>query len=340
MRVLAITNMYPTAGLPANGVFVEQQVNGLRSIGVQVQVLLIDRRREGAWTYYRMAPRVNRALAGFRPDLVHVMYGGVMADQVTRQPRLPPVVVTFHGADLYGENLSGVMRKLISHYGVHCSRRAARRANGVVVVARFLTKFLPGDKNQSKLRVIPCGIDLVRFKPMDQRFCQQKLGWFNGAVNVLFVSGIGSLHKRPWLARAAIDVLRARGVPAELRCLSNVPNSEVPVWINASDVLLLTSYDEASPTIVKEALACNVPIVSVDVGDVAERLEGIDGCHLAKPEPSDLALKLGCITRHRQRLDCRARLEELSSKAVAERLKQFYEEIAGRQDASTSLTSL
>lgn len=327
MRILAITNMYPSPTSPMSGVFVEQQVNGLLSVGVEVQVLLIDRRREGALTYYRMKPRIRKVVADFRPDLVHVMYGGVMAHQVARQIGLPPVLVTFHGADLYGENLSGLVRKLISRYGVHCSRKAARRALAVVVVARFLIKFLPRDTKQEKIRVIPCGIDLNRFKPMEQQACQQQLGWRPNAIHVLFVSGIGSLHKRPWLARAAVDHLVGGGVPAELHCLANVPNAEVPAWINASDVLLLTSLDEASPTIVKETLACNVPVVSVDVGDVAERIEGIAGCHLARADPADLALKLRSVFEHRQRLDCRAQVEGLSHIAVAQRLKQFYEEI-------------
>ena len=88
MKVLAITNMYPTPEAPVSGVFVEQQIKGLLSVGVEVRVLFIDRRREGALSYYRMGPQVRRAVAEFNPDLIHVMYGGVMADQITRKTRL------------------------------------------------------------------------------------------------------------------------------------------------------------------------------------------------------------------------------------------------------------
>jgi hypothetical protein len=66
----------------------------------------------------------------------------------------------------------------------------------------------------------------------------------------------------------------------------------------------------------------------VDVGDVAERIHGIEGCHLASPDPTDLATKLRLIRQSRQRLDCRACLAELSITRVAEKLKECYQDIA------------
>lgn len=380
MRILAITNIYPSPGAPASGVFVEQQIKGLETLGVQVRMLFIDRRREGARSYYRMTPIIRRAVAEFNPDLIHVMYGGVMADQVTRLSGLPPVIVTFHGSDLLGENLSGLVRKLVSHYGVHCSRLAARRAAGVVVVARHLLQALPKEFQSSgprvgnasllqpstlnpqpsnaHVRIIPCGIDLERFQPMNQTACRAQLGWETNFFHVLFATSGSDPVKRPWLARAAVERLVADGIRAELHVLSNVPNANVPLWINASDALLLTSLHEGSPTIVKEALACGLPVVSVDVGDVAERIDGIEGCYLAEPQPENLALKLrqvhhrsrvGRVTPLRAamvnvgrvnssapqsavyeqgtRIDGRAVTEELSHLASARKLKGFYDEI-------------
>ena len=119
-------------------------------------------------------------------------------------------------------------------------------------------------------------------------------------------------------------------MPAELHYMTGVPNSAVPVWLNASHALLLTSLHEGSPTVVKEALACGLPVVSVDVGDVAERIEGIEGCHLAQPDPADLANKLSLVHHRRQRLDCRGRLEDLCVLNVARRLKVLYELVADK----------
>src|SRR5688572_27994530 len=129
MRVLVVTNLYPSLASPANGVFIHQQIRGL-SQRMEVEVLFLDRRRLGPSVYYRLGPMLEQKLVQFSPDLVHVMYGGVMARQVLRHRKLPPAVISFHGSDLLGENFSGWWRKLVSHYGVWCSRRAAQRASG------------------------------------------------------------------------------------------------------------------------------------------------------------------------------------------------------------------
>jgi len=326
-RLLVITNMYPSPGRPWVGTFVEQQVTGLQSVGVETKVLYFNRKEEGPFIYYRMGSLISEAIAVFRPHLLHVMYGGVMADRITCRSWSMPVVVTFHGSDLLGENLSGVLRKLLSHYGVQCSWRAAKRAAGVVVVARHLERALPGEVDRGKVRVIPCGIDLERFKPMDRGACRRKLGWEAGSFQVLFPANAGDPVKRPWLARAAVQELKEQGVPAGLHLLKGVPYSDVPIWINGSDALILTSLHEGSPTVVKEALACGVPVVSVDVGDVAERISGIDGCHLAEPEPGDLARKLLEVWRASRRVEGRKAMRALSIQGIAERLKSFYGEL-------------
>jgi glycosyltransferase involved in cell wall biosynthesis len=267
------------------------------------------------------------------------MYGGVMADQIVRHYHLRPVVVTFRGSDLLGENLSGWLRKIISRYGVYCSRRAAKAADGVIVVARHLTRALNGAATGDKVRVIPSGIDLERFKPMDSVLCKQRLGWNPHSFHVLFASSSGDPVKRPWLAKAAVAQTSHPGRAAELHYMTGIPSAEVPVWINASDALLLTSLHEGSPNIVKEALACGVPVVSVDVGDVAERIEGIDGCHLARPTPPDLGAKLSLVRQRGKRVDCRSRLEELSIMRVAHKLKRCYEDITGDRRATRFVAS-
>ena len=336
MKILAITNIYPTRERPGSGVFIEQQVKSLLSRDMDVRVLFVDRRSEGPSVYYRIGRMLRAQLMGFAPDLVHVMYGGVMADQVTKQRGLPPTIVTFHGSDLLGENLSGLTRKLISHYGVLCSRRAARRAGAIIVVARHLLKALGRGMDSRKLQVIPCGIDLNRFKPLDRRACQQRQGWRAEDFHVVFATSAGDPVKRPELARAAIDMLGRKHGHTKFHVLSGIPNSEVPYWLNAADVLLLTSKHEGSPTIVKEALGCGLPVVSVNVGDIAERIEGIDGCHLADAEPAALARKLELVLEQRRRIDCADKLRELSCEAIARKLESFYQEaVAGSATANT-----
>jgi glycosyltransferase involved in cell wall biosynthesis len=106
-----------------------------------------------------------------------------------------------------------------------------------------------------------------------------------------------------------------------------VPHEEVPIWLNASDVVLLTSLHEGSPNIIKEALACDLPVVSVDVGDVRERIDGIEGCHIALPDPDDLGIKLSLVAANKGRIAGREKMQSLSLEHTALHLRSFYREV-------------
>lgn len=337
MRILAVTNMYPTTHTPASGTFLEQQIQSLRQIGLEVDVVFVDRAHKGMGAYLGLRRQIRARIADLRPDLVHVMYGGVTADQVTRIVHDRPAIITFHGSDLLGEHLSGFLRKLIAGYGVWASWRAARRASGIVAVSKALQDALPEDVGRSKVRIIPCGIDLERFKPLNRDACRDRLGWDADRFRILFPSNSGNPVKRPGLAKAAGEVVNRLGIHAEIHHLRGVPNSDVPIWLNASDVLLLTSLHEGSPTVVKEALACNLPVVSVDVGDVRERIQGIEGCYLASAEPGDLAAKLRSVYAGPRRVAGRVKMQELSLERIALRLKEFYGEILGSFRAASKI---
>lgn len=325
MRVLFVTNMYPSPASPASGIFVEQQIEGLRRNGVAADVMFVDRVNEGRRAYVGLATRLRETLAASPADLVHVMYGGVMADRATRAGVGSPVVVTFHGSDLQGSAGAGPVDRLSAAFGVRCSRKAALRAAGVVVVAPHLAARLPGGLPRERVRVIPCGIDIGRFRPRDTAACRSELGWSPEGFHVLFATNNDDPVKRPELAREAVRRLAAAGVPAELHVLRGVRNDEVPLWLNASDVLLLTSYQEGSPTVVKEAMACERPIVSVPVGDVAAQLEGISGCHVAPADADALAAALARVHAGPRRVESRKRAEAQSLEATAVRLVEFYE---------------
>jgi glycosyltransferase involved in cell wall biosynthesis len=340
MRILAVTNMYPTAKAPHSGIFVEQQIKALRAIGVNVDLMIVERLERGLACYLGLTREIQAKIRDSQPDIVHVMYGGVMANIVTRTIRDRPTIVTFHGSDLLGEHLSGHLRKIIARYGVRSSRKAARRASHIVAVSQVLRDALPHDINRSKVSIIPCGIDLGRFRPLNRDACRQDLGWHGGRFHVLFPAAAGDPVKRSDLAQAAVDIVSRSGIAVEMHHLCGVENNLVPVWLNASDVLLLTSLHEGSPTVVKEALACNLPVVSVDVGDVRERVDGIEGCYLASPDPDHLAASLQRVLRQRRRVAGRCKMEELSLERVALRLKKLYENVLGSIKAKREMYSV
>lgn len=251
-----------------------------------------------------------------------------MADIVTRAIVDRPTVISICGSDLLGNLYNGIFRKMASYVGIYASIRAANRANGVVVKSMNLKEALPRSVSPTKIRVIPNGVALDRFSPLDRGQCRKELGWSNYGFHILFPTNRGAdPRKRIGLALAAIDVFNKEGHKAELHQLEEVAHQDVPIWLNACDVVILTSYHEGSPNIIKEALACNVAIVSVDVGDVRERIEKVEGCYIAMATPDDLAKKLQLVYSGSRRVPGRVVMQELSIEAVARRLADFYSEL-------------
>jgi glycosyltransferase involved in cell wall biosynthesis len=252
------------------------------------------------------------------------MYGGVMADAVTRALPGYPVLVSFCGTDLLGGETHGVLKRFAVRYGALASRRAAGRAAGIIVKSRNLFHALPREIDRSRVWIVPNGVDVSRFRPLDREECRRRLGWDPERPHVLFPAPPARPEKRFPLAEASVALLNGTSSSAELHALAGVPHEDVPIWINAASVVLLTSSHEGSPNAVKEALACNVPVVSVDVGDVGERIEGIDGCFLAAPTPDDLAEKLERALSRPEPIAGRERMAELSLNRVAARLRDIY----------------
>jgi glycosyltransferase involved in cell wall biosynthesis len=177
--------------------------------------------------------------------------------------------------------------------------------------------------------IIPGGIDLELFKPMPQAQAREQLNLHPDKPLVLFVGSPQNAVKRHYLAQATIDILKtSRDV--ELIVATGVLPDQIPVYMNAADVLLVTSKHEGSPNVVKEAMACNLPIVSVDVGDVKERLRNVTECTVINSSnPSDLAPSLEKTLLRKQRSNGREQALELSEANLVQRQIRVYEKAIG-----------
>jgi glycosyltransferase involved in cell wall biosynthesis len=316
--VLAVTNSYPTEIEPSSGAFVAAQVDSLQALGLKVEVVHIRRDLEGRSAYRRISSRVGGAAGA---DLIHVMYGGVMAERVTRVTSAP-TVVSFCGSDLNGVPVGGVIERMSAWYGVRASHRAAKSAEAVIVKSRGLAGMLPPEVDRSKVWVLPNGVDLKLFRPLERLECRSRLGWDADAHHLVFY--VGGHGKRPELARAAVSAASAAGLRVHLHELAGIRQTEVPVWMNAADALICTSVREGSPNTVKEALACDLPVISVDVGDVRERIEGVDGCHIVPPKAAAIAGAIAEVCSGGARVNGTAAVRELSLERVAERVLEVY----------------
>lgn len=261
LSVLFVTAMYPHDAQPGSGAFVRHQVEQLRALAHQVDVVHIKGYRS-KWTYLKGAFEVFQTTWRKRYDVVHVHYGLTGLCALVRWRA--PLVVTFHGSDV----LQGWIQPLISRF-------VARAADATIAVSPAIEARYPG-------ALIPCGVDLEQFKPGHREDARRTLGLSPTGKYVLFPFNPERRVKRYDLAAAAVAGLRQRGVNASILSVWEVPNERMPLYYAAADVMLLCSDSEGSPTSVKEALACNLPVVSTEVGDVRALLQGIEGAELCQ----------------------------------------------------------
>lgn len=327
MKVLAVTNMYPTDASPAHGTFVQSQVESLKPL-VDIEVLHIDRALQGRSAYFSVRRQVSQAISTANPDIVHVMNGGALSFFTATTVGRTPLVISFCGSDLLGDPQVSWKRRSMGRITVLASKAAALRADAIIAKSKQLAAQVPAAVPAEKVHVIPNGVDFNQFRPLDKRECQSRLGWNPDEFQVLFTGNPDSETKRFTDAAGAVECIRARGIPARLQLMRGVRHEQVPLWLNAADVLLLCSVHEGSPNIVKESLACECPVVSTDVGDVTERLEGITGCYLCNRTVESLADGLEAVHRQGARLRCRSQIAPISTDAIAKRVESVYRDIA------------
>lgn len=323
MRVLVVTAMYPTPASPAAGTFVKEQVESLLRAGIDVEVMVLA----GAGSlgrYLRGGLELRRRLRRDPVDIVHAHYG--LAGLAACLQRDCPVVITYHGSDLLGE-VSPAGRYTWGGRGkVLLSQMAGSLAAQRIVVAEILRHRLW----QRDSVVIPMGVDCELFRPRPRAAARRALGIDDAARIVLFLANPAVGVKRYDVAKAAVDLLAAEDPGVQLLPVCGVPHEQIPQYMNASDVLVMTSNHEASPCAIKEALACNLPIVSVRVGDVPERIANVAGCFLCDRTPADVAAKLR-LALAGGRTSGRESVQAIDLENTARRTIAVYREVLGRR---------
>jgi len=179
------------------------------------------------------------------------------------------------------------------------------------------------------LGVLPSGIDLSQFQPVDRFEARRALGAADDKSPWILFATVSDDNpvKRIPLARAAF-ALFAKQVPgAKLKILTGVPHDEVPLWVNACDVTLLTSAHEGWPNIIKESLACNVPFVSTDVSDLRAIADAESNCYVVEPSPEAMARCLVASVDHGRVDTLRRHVEPMALAPTARRLIRCYERL-------------
>lgn len=292
LKVLFVTNMYPDDSNPGFGAFVHHQAEHLREAGHQVDVLRIGA-RHSRLKYLRSALDVFIRTRETRYDVVHAHYGLSGVPALFRHHT--PLVITLHGSDA----LLGRFQPLVS-------KAVCSLADAVIVVSKGICTRIPGE-------IIPCGINMEVFQPRDRAAARARLGLPENKKLVLFPFDPERKVKRYELAQAAVERLGDPDI--QILAVGGKPNQEMPWYYSASDVMILSSASEGSPTSVKEALACNLQVVSTDVGDVRDIMDGIPGCEICEDDADSLSAGL------RRVLD-RAPYQEFSGRPFMQRYDQ------------------
>jgi teichuronic acid biosynthesis glycosyltransferase TuaC len=299
MRALIVTNMYPTPEHPARGSFVRAQVEALRRIDdVEIELFSFEPGTPSA--YPRAAGELRRRHGGERFDVVHAHFG------LTAWPALAARgharVVTLHGTDL-----AHPRSRLITLAALRCYTLTA-------TVSEPLAREVPGWAARGKVAVLPCGVDMRRFQPMDRAQAREALGLSAAGPYLLFPADPRRPEKRHDRALAL-----AGDVP--LLTLGNVDPAEVPLWINAANAVLVPSEREGFGLAVLEALACDVPVLSTPVGIAPAVLPGVAGAHCG---PFEVGAWRQALTPHLAasdpRVAGRAHAEPFSADRMAARV--------------------
>ena len=306
-----------------NSSFFKHQVRALERTGVEETTLPVPGQRtqddettdsRSVTDYLRLHPAVFRRSFG-EYDLVHANYG-LTGPAALTQPQLP-VVLSLWGSDLMGK------------YG-HLSRLCARQADAVIVMSEKMADILDTD-----CHVIPHGVDVERFRPTERRAARDRVGWDPEGTHVLFPYPREREVKDYPRARRVVEAAAQRlGEQPTLHTLHNVPHERMPDYYNAADVLLLTSKREGSPNSVKEALACNLPVVATAVGDVRERLDGVEPSFVCTSD-EELVDGLCRVVRRAERSNGRETIDSLSLSGMAERIRAVYRDVLDEEPNAT-----
>lgn len=302
MRVLQLYNTTRS--------FFENQVRALESVGVECTALGVPGEFEpGSYRsvtdYLRYGPQVlDHSLDGY--DVVHANWGLLGPFGLAQPTR--PVVLTLWGSDVMSDR----------RWLTEVSRLSARLSDATVLPSAAMC-----DTVECGHTVIPFGIDLDEFRPTSRERARERVGWDRDATVALFPYDPSRPEKDFERARRVVDAVDAA---VDLRTVTDAPYEEMPAYLNASDVVLVTSTRESGPMVVKEAAACNVPVVATDVGFVADVLGPVSNSHVCRSE-ADLVSGLASVLDGPERSDGRARHDDLGLDTMGRRLRGLYRRV-------------
>jgi teichuronic acid biosynthesis glycosyltransferase TuaC len=303
--------------------FIKAQGESLKKASVEVEYFPVS--GKGAKGYIQAGLKLRKFLIGKKFDIIHAHYVLSGWSAVIGSGKIP-VVISLMGSDAYGEYMGEQKVKFASRINTVLTYLIQPYVKGIVCKSIFIEKYVYRKKIS---HVIPNGVNITHFNP-DHKVSRESLGLSNEKKYILFLGDKRDIRKNFQLAVNAVKKLNNRAV--ELLNPYPIDHDVLPHYFNASDILILTSFMEGSPNVIKEAMACNCPIVSTNVGDVAWVTENVNGCYLTNFTSEDVAAKINIalsFSDTKIKTEGRKRIMELGldSDTVAKKLINVYEKV-------------
>lgn len=318
-------------GTPYTWTWAETQAKSLADLGWDVKLSLVDD-RTSIRGIARNVRRLRAEIASSGAEIVHALYGTVTAVIANAARGALPLMISFCGPDLLDTPEPGLLWHVRTRISYLVGLVAACRAQSLVVKSRNLLTALPPTL-RSRAEIIPNGVDDKLFAPLNRADARCDLGWSESQPIVLFNAG-GNKPRRVKnlpLAERTMAKVRESYPTARLEILGSSPQADVALKMSAADCLLVTSLHEGSPNIVKEAMACNLPVVTVPCGDVQERLAAVQPGCVASYDAVQLASSIRRVLERGGRSNGYDELirQGLTAHEVAAQLSRLYERLRG-----------
>lgn len=273
MKVLIVASYNKNRFVP----FVKEQAEALQRVGCMVDFFGVI--GKGVKGYLKSLPSLKEKIKEFQPDIVHAHFG--LCGLLANLQRKVPVVTTYHGCDINNIKIRPLSYPslILSKYNIFVSNKQRKKVT------------ISAGKNSC---VVPCGVSMDFFISIDKQIAREKLNLSLTDKFVLFSSNFKRPEKNAQLALEAIKLMEN----VTLLELDGYSREEVVLLMNAVDCGLLTSIREGSPQFTKELLSCGTPVVSTNVGDVAEQFEGVEGVYISNFDAKDVADKVNLAIKH------------------------------------------
>jgi len=329
-----VTGIYPTEHLPHKGTFIKSQVDSLVAAGVEIEILHPKPGSSVLSRYLWTIAQIWLRTCTKKFDVIHGQYG--QWSLFTRLQWSIPVVATFLGTDLLGLPLNNGKYSKQHALVANISRWLCSHVDAVIVQSEGMKRAT----GKESVFVIPNGVDFELFRPIPREEARAALGWDQDRYYILFGNDPARPEKGFKLGQAAVERLHARGVSVEMVVANGLPQTQVVQYINASNALFLPSLSEGSPSVVKEAMACNIPVVATAVGDVAELIGKTQGCSVCTHDPDDLADGVERAVQHSGPTTGRNDIAHLERSVIAEQVVSVYESVLKKHNIKTTHTTI